>query len=383
MSVQSSRSICASVAGLILAFTAFLGSLTPNAAAQSPAATNPVPPLAQQFFAALRKNFNAWDINRDGRLTREEIEIDMQKPRITGDAAAALAALKLSATKVNQLPATRTYTLADIDELEMRFVQGVADKADKRFIRDFNRGLLKLQEMPRDVFADRLPHLTSIHQDSTTDCYFLSAVGALVQARPQAIRNLIAANPDGSYTVFYPGKPAVRVPAPTDAEIAAYSQAKDGIWLNLLERAYAILRIKAEPLIPFTREPMDSIGFRTGSSGVMELVTGHHSKVVTLTADNHRPVDATLLQQLRSVMMMALRERRIMETQKASHDFAVTGFDPASDLVTLHNPYDSGGFEGLPDGTKIERNPHGFFQISTAQFAEYFKYLRVEATTRG
>jgi hypothetical protein len=43
-----------------------------------------LPPPARQFLAGVRANFAAWDLNRDGKLTREEIEIDMQNTRITG-----------------------------------------------------------------------------------------------------------------------------------------------------------------------------------------------------------------------------------------------------------------------------------------------------------
>src|SRR5579862_9402581 len=60
------------------------------AIAQPANAPKPLPPAAVQFFAAVRAHFAAWDRNHDGQLTREEIEIDMQDARITGEAAAAL-----------------------------------------------------------------------------------------------------------------------------------------------------------------------------------------------------------------------------------------------------------------------------------------------------
>src|SRR6516225_11904841 len=51
----------------------------PQVAASQPAALSPV---AQKFLTLVRANFRAWDLNHDGVLTREEIEIDMQNPRI-------------------------------------------------------------------------------------------------------------------------------------------------------------------------------------------------------------------------------------------------------------------------------------------------------------
>src|SRR5215831_15520304 len=90
---------------------------TPRMAVQEPppVATPTAPraatlrPVAQQFLATVRANFAQWDLNHDGRLTREEIELDMQNPRFTGDAAAALASLKIGATKSNHLPETRSF----------------------------------------------------------------------------------------------------------------------------------------------------------------------------------------------------------------------------------------------------------------------------------
>jgi hypothetical protein len=190
---------------------------------------------AQQFLAAVRANFAAWDRNHDGQLTREEIELDMQNPRITGDGAAALAALKVVATHSDHLSDTRSYGLADFDAMEQKLQTG--QKLDPNFVAYFSGGLKKLKEVSRQLFSEGIPRLTAIRQDWTSDCYFLSAAGALAQANPQAIVRLVASNSDGSFTVSFPGKPAMRLPAPTDTEIATYSNARDGVWLSLLEKA--------------------------------------------------------------------------------------------------------------------------------------------------
>jgi hypothetical protein len=82
-------------ARLALACCALVALCPGVSAAQSevPPRVVSLPAPAQQFLAAVRTNFAAWDLNHDGKLTREEIELDMQNARITGDAAAALAAL--------------------------------------------------------------------------------------------------------------------------------------------------------------------------------------------------------------------------------------------------------------------------------------------------
>ena len=106
--------------------------------------------------------------NRDGRLTREEIEIDMQDARITGSAAAALAALKVGATRSNYLKETKSYTLADIDAMESALRAGQKLKPD--VVKYFVIGLKKANGVPRRLFAAGGPHLTAIGQSWTSDC---------------------------------------------------------------------------------------------------------------------------------------------------------------------------------------------------------------------
>jgi hypothetical protein len=327
--------------------------------AQSNAPPRPiaVPAAAQQFFAAVRENFAAWDLNRDGQLTREEIEIDLQNPRITGEAAAALAALKLAATHSNHLQDTRAYTLADIDAMEQKLQTG--QKLDPNFINYYTTGLKKQREVPRQLFSEGVPRLTAIRQDWTSDCYFLSTVGALAQVNPQAIVRLIAPTGDGKFTVSFPGKPPVRVPPPTDAELATYSNARDGIWLSVLEKAYAV-------------------GFRTGSPKVVELLTGHQSKAIYLPADSHRPADEPLRGELRSRFQTAFRDHLAAMLGNSHHDYTIVAYEPASDRVTIHNPYNRAGTETFPDGVKVAVSDEGFFTLSTTQLVNYFNYLYFE-----
>jgi hypothetical protein len=275
---------------------------------------------AQQFFAAVRANFAVWDLNHDGKLTRAEIEINMQNPHFTGDAAAALSALKRAATHVNHLPDTRAYTLKDIDAMERRLLSG--QKLEPNFVGYFTFGLRKLRETPRHLFSEGLPRLNAIRQIGSFDCYFLATAGALAQVNPQAIVRLITPGKDGQFTITFPSKPPLRIPAPTDAEVATYMNARDGIWLSVLEKAYAIVRIKAEPAQAFTKEPLDSVGFRSGNPDkVVELLTGHPSRKVSLPADSHHPADEHLQQELRSAFRSAFREHRAVMLSNSHHSY--------------------------------------------------------------
>ncbi len=339
-------------------------------------ARSPQQQFAQQFFATVHANFAKWDLNHDGSLSREEIELVMQNPRVTGDAAAALAALKLGSTKSNELANTRSFVPADIDAMERQLAAG--QKLDPNFVMYFAAGLKKLAQQPRQLFIEGIPRMTAIRQDFTSDCYFLSAAGAVAQSNPQAIVRLIARNRDGSYTVSFPGQQPLRVPAPTDAEIATYTISKDGIWLGVLQKAFALIRIRMEPNQPTTRHPMDSVGFRTGSTRVMELLTGHPSRAILLPTATQKPADDRLIAQTRSELTAAFREHRAVTASNTHHAYAVVAYDAEADLVTVHNPYDRGGVESWIEGDKVQRTEEGFFMIPTARFVASFSNVRFE-----
>lgn len=364
-------------AGIAVALFA-TAALSSALAAADPSASTTAAPLssgAEQFFAAVRANFKAFDRNHDGRLTREEIEIDMQDPRITGSAAAALAALKVGATHSNHLTETKSYTLADIDVMESTLRAG--GKLTPNVVKYFVTGLNKQTHVPRELFSGGGPHLGAISQSWTSDCYFLSTVGALAEVNPGSLLRLIKSNSDGTYTVAFPGKQLVRLRAPTDSELAAYSDATDGIWLSLLEKAYAVVRIKDEPKQARTFEPLDSVGFRTGNPSVVGIITGHAFREINLPHKSHHPADGRLFADFRGELRRAVGDRRAVMLGNSHHVYAITSYDPATDMVTLHNPYNRSWKETLVDGSKFQ-STQGFFTVPATEVVNNFDYVYFE-----
>jgi hypothetical protein len=151
----------------------------------------------------------------------------------------------------------------------------------------------------------------------------------------------------------------------------------------VLQKAYAHVRIRMEPKEAKTRQPLDSVGFRLGSTNVMELFTGHPSRAIRLGAESDKGATGPMVTQVRLALRTAFRDRRAVTASMSHHAYAITAYDPAADLVTIHNPYNAAGFETLPEGNKVRRTDDGFFTISTAQFASSFYYVRVEQGSRA
>jgi hypothetical protein len=336
------------------------------------------PENARLLLAAVRANFDKWNTSHDVALTKAEIETDMQDPSVKGDAAAALAALKWGTKSVPEGQPPIAYSLADFDELEKALAAG--DKPDKPYLLGilsrFMAARKKLQTESRELFSAGVPHLVAIRQDWDSDCYFNSAVGSLAQASPQSIAKLIQPNPDGTFMVAFPGKAAERIPAPTDAEIAAYTDAADGIWFNVLEKAYAKIR----PISPkqATNEPIDAATLIGGNeNAVMALVSGHPTKVTRFPLTSNQTADARFLQQVRLELAAAFHNHLAVVTAKFHHAYAVVAYDPRTDTITIHNPYDGNGSEGMPDGQSVPSSG-GYFSLSTEKFVMNFKNMGVE-----
>jgi hypothetical protein len=334
---------------------------------------------ALNFLTVVRSNFAAWDTSHKGRLTLIEIEADMQNPEIKGEAAAALAALMWGAKPSKAEPEPRSYALADFDAMEKTLTDG--QKLDRNYVGTFAQGVRKIAAERRQLFADKEPHLDAIRQQKDSDCYFNSAVGSVANERPQLIVKMIHENRDGSFTVTFPAHAAERIPAPTDAEIAAYTDSSDGLWFNVLEKAYGEIRkMKPESV---TNEPLDAAALHGGNtSEIIRLLTGHNTKSIAFPIKTGRPADDKLFNQVRSEISAALDSHMAVTTGKFTHAYAVVAYDAATDTLKIHNPYDSAGREKMPDGEEGEvRDEKGFFTMTTAKFIENFNNVSIEEAT--
>lgn len=411
--------------------------------AQDPVpAAQPKAQPARTFAEVVRAHFDTWDQDRDGTLSKQELDALCVSHRVQGEEAAAAAALKrvvrsgkyevppltkevlsnpAASTKAAAKPAAPAPS-ADTDR--------AADDADRRdsgeptsaaatapsttpplrkpnFQSSYASGLKKIRSSKRALFLDETPDIDACKQGPLGDCFFVAAVGAFAHRDPVALKRMFVEQQDGSVLVRFGNGQSVVVTPLSDAELAlSGSTGDEGMWLPVLEKAMGSLRQDANPDKYDTETATDAIARGGSTASMLRILTGHTTTRIALkkrprsTKKDERgnPVlepsqpageHAALAVRVREALTQALSSRRLaacgtlQEAQPKGiaqkHAYAVLAFDAAQDVVHLWNPH---GNTHTPKGpVGIE---HGYptkagrFSVPVGEFVRIFGSVVVE-----
>ncbi|HTQ11753.1 MAG TPA: C2 family cysteine protease [Fimbriimonadaceae bacterium] len=356
---------------------------------------------APTFSQTVLNDFTAWDTNHDGQLTQNEVDAAALDSKFHGPDAAALAALHrwMSLTKDPLPPLTREW-FQSYQPVRLRIVKGTpaAEAKTERkayaatpgsLQSSYAGSLRRLEHMQAtSLFGSEGPALSDIRQGALGDCYFLAPLGAVVNRSPDDVRKMI--QPDGSgYQVRFPDGQQVRVRALTDAELAMVGSAtQQGVWTRVMEIAYGSRKI-ADGEIKIATDTMN--GGSTATAG--KALTGHRFRSVKLVGDFKKDVPSASLQEtmgrLRTDIPQAVSTKLLVlagtpklampKSISPNHAYAVLGFDPATDKITLWNPHGNDfkpkGDEGPDNGYRIE---NGVFSMPLEMFVRTFGHILFE-----
>ena len=320
------------------------------------------------FSQVVHANFKKWDLDHDGILSGREINHAILDPSNTGAAAAALSTLLGAQSKAKKKGGESTFT--------EDYVAGISEDGGsaKNTIGAFKRAQAKLSGERMELFAAGAPHLESMHQGKTGDCYLISAIGSMVSNRPDELKSMIKESNGGRYIVrFYNANPVV-IDRPTDGEFATFGNAiDDGIWLNVLEKAFATLKLK-----PDGQEDDMYSDISGGNSGpAIRLLTGHKTKRFNFT-------DESLRDKAEHMAKKALLDHRLVVTgirtagkngKSSAHALAVISINEKQGQVTIWNPY------GKTEKYKGYQMEHGLFTIPIEDWETKFSSVSVELKT--
>lgn len=363
-------------------------------------------PAAQTNFAQeYSKDFSSWTekVGDKGKLTPDDIDQLMQDPSIKGKDAATLASLKTYSDQQAKAGKQAVFNsegaiVSSTDPNSTNAPQKVSI-TDKTFQNRLDYNQRRLAGASEDLFAHSEPDYKSIKQGTAGDCYFLSSLAGVAQKNPDAIKSMISQNKDGTYTVNFPGKGPVTVAGPTEAEQAAFATTgKDGVWGSVFEKAYGELKTQSGQVSSTTpdKSGIEAIEGASGGGDPADAIfalTGNSSTAIAFppnqeTASQLPSVLQNALQNGGTVVASTLQGGSDSEQQAdglpKSHAITVTGYDPATNTVTLRNPWGDNGPNGknAPTDATVDPSNNGVFTMSLDNFTKDFRKVTVE-NTRG
>lgn len=317
---------------------------------------------AAEFYLIVQKNFALWDLDGSGFLDEKDVDEDIQNPNINGKEAAALSAIKVY-FRGNKDQSSTGLSLSQIYPFlsqtgETRFTQ-IGKALSSLYVKYKNK---IAQESP-NLYANGIPHIECIKQGKSGDCYFLATIGGLAYRDPQRLMHMIQTCTDGSFYVTFPHHSPIAVPPLTDCELACYSDAgSDGIWLHVLEKAYAIFKNRKKG----NAEALDAV-IHGGSGGRMIMfVTGNNC--------TRYPTASTSVEELRQHLQAAMNSNKLVNTGTSGHCLTILAFDPTADLITVWNPWGT----DVVYKTVNKKMTHGVFELTFPELMSAFVSLLIE-----
>ncbi len=350
-------------------------------------------PLGTGFRDAVTAKYDGWvKAAPGGTLTPARVAALVNSDKLTGDEAAAVAAVHRYFRDNPGATATSKAWLLDAAARPGGYGRRDQPSTLPLLEEQFRLGREHLQAVPRKLFVADAPRRAGIEQGTLGDCYLLAAVGAAVSARPAAVRELFRPLPGGGYEVTFPGAGKVTVPPPTDARLALGSSAgAQGLWLNVLEEAFARLpadRKKADAVC------LDAISRGGDPGAAIVALTGHKVSYYWTRPPKGKgaakPDEIKTAADLRPLLKAAQADRRLVcvGTAKSAaaapgvvscHAHAVLGFDAATDRVRVWNPwgnsFDPESMSGLAGGFTVA---DGEFSLTVPEFVRVFECVSVE-----
>lgn len=338
------------------------------------------------------QHFDELDADRDGFINNTEIETAMENQCYTGTDAQALRSLHQQRENIEELSNDELgdendgITRADMTELgnQAALVRAGTESDSQQLVANIDAVCVDSANIINDSSHDLwggapnpLDNITpdAIHQGAVGDCQFLAPLSALAQTDPEAIRDMIQDNHDGTYTVTFPGDPdhPQTVPAPTDAELAEYAHGGQyGTWVSIIERA-AGQRTEGDGSAHNRAQMDENEAFR--------LLTGRESERHYIAFQSDEDLQQHLANAPNEPITVSTRHempwsdgRQDDTTLPMGHEYTVTGYDPDTGMVTMRNPWghdepvDENGQprDGVNDGT---------FTMSYEEFCRTFDWV--------
>lgn len=238
--------------------------------------------------------------------------------------------------------------------------------------------------------AEKKPSMVS--QGHAGDCFFLAPAISLQNIKPDAIKNMIKDNDDGTSTVTFPGgKDGIKVESPTAAEMAMFGGNKE---IATLEKALAATQLNGMKLDKTINSSLPVEKINGGLiKDAMHLLTGKETDTVALNKNSYgrrisdEELKSTLEKAAQDGLPIAVGISQARQPGIISrHAYSVT-YDEKTGKVTAENPIKPVGDAhivktfptepSLPNGRPRDGVNDGRFSMTLAEFRRNFDELTI------
>jgi hypothetical protein len=347
---------------------------------------------AQHFDKTIEAHWESWT-QGTGKLTIVQIGKLLDNPDITGKQAAALGALvdyfykmHRKVTSIGTATTTDAFTLQELQDA-MKDLSGNS-RANEGLADDYRTALIQIKDdTTKDGFTlfgkKNPPEYGENVQWNVCDCYFVSAVNAMLRLDPDAIVKMIKQTGPDTFEVYFPGykdgKQPVKVTL-TQGDIAMFSHTRDGgSYLAVLGRATnEVMKLEgADSNKVANRTPIGTVvdeGSHWVEANTFHLLTGKKFEHIQLKDHTTAEVNEMIEYALKHNEFIGLGEGF---SPISKHYLIITGIHDG--IVDVYNPWGTTGWyapEGngaltfLPDTAKptdqgpVFRLEKGHFQVA-------------------
>lgn len=319
-------------------------------------AAAPPPPANAELGQTVNQNFQAWDLDHNGSLSREELTQNMANPQFQGREAAALATLKRNYERISTLAPEAGISHSDWDT----FTRGDYSMDPVGQASSMFQGMVEHRPGATRPLQEESFDPSRIQQNLDGSCVLLSTMRGM---KSEDLRKMVHDNGDGTYRIDFADGRTTTIPEPTEAQRQYYANGGEG------ERWPALFELGARQLLAqnpgFQQEGFDP-------RDAMMLMTGRQTQGVSTLGTSYNDFRAAL-NEARAAggpILAGTGREGLHNGLLDKHEYAVLDFDPATNQVTLANPHHRNEYRGPRDGQN-----DGVFSMPADEFYASFEHL--------
>lgn len=372
----------------VVAIVVMASTFSGTAQTNKPAAKAPtLKKVEADLRAVLENNFPRWDRNGDGTLVLTEMNALIENPEVRGDEAAAIVAVRQHFAPKGEASG---FTGAAREQL-------LAVAEDAGTARKFAQLRTRTQTINRELFLPDDPNLETFHQGGTGDCYLLSVVGTLLNRDAARVRVMIHPLPGNAFRVHFPNGRVENVLPLTDAELlmGARMGANHGLWLSVLEKAYASVREenrekKTGKVLAYDEATEKDLLGGGNTRTTIELLTGHKA-IGAPSGKWMKENPAQAEKRLHELLLKLTKEQKLMAAGTSkddkplpkhiahSHAFGIFSYDGRTRTLRMFNPWGNDVKPDDPPGLVNGYATHnGIFEVPLRDFLQIFTGVNYE-----